>query len=111
MVGTDPQGGIEVRSLTGRIERSIHSQRWPNPLLIDWSADDTAVIVDHFGLVHSPSGPIGVTLLRVALDGTVQPLWDTRAGRHAWGIYSPDGGYLAIRAPAVERNVWMVENF
>jgi DNA-binding winged helix-turn-helix (wHTH) protein len=111
MIGTDPQGGIEVRSLTGRIERTLYSKRWPDPLLIDWSGDDTAVIVEHFGLVQSPSGPIGVTLLRMALDGTVQPLWDTRSGRHAWAISSPDGRYMAIRAPAVERNVWMIENF
>jgi DNA-binding winged helix-turn-helix (wHTH) protein/Tol biopolymer transport system component len=111
MVGTGSHGGVEVRSLTGRVERTMYSQTWPDPLMIDWSGDDSAVIVDHFGLMQSPSGPVGVTLLRVALNGTVQPLWDTRAGRHAWAISSPDGRYLAIRAPAVERNVWMVENF
>jgi DNA-binding winged helix-turn-helix (wHTH) protein/Tol biopolymer transport system component len=111
IIGTDPRGGIEIRLLNGHIEREIESRAWPDPLLIDWSADDRAVIVEHFGLISSPSGPIGVTLLRVDLDGDVQPLWDTRAGRHAWAIPSPDGRYLAIRAPAVERNAWMVENF
>ena len=111
MTGADPQGRIEIRSLTGRIERAIEMKGWPNPLYIDWAADSRSVVVEHFGLIGSPSGPIGVTLLRVDLDGNVTPLWDTRAGRHAWGISSPDGRYLAIRAPAVERNAWMIENF
>ena len=111
MTGVDPQGRVEIRSLTGRIERAIEMKGWPHPLFVEWAADGRAVNVEHFGLISSPSGPIGVTLLRVNLDGKVQPLWDTKAGRHVWGISSPDGRYLAIRAPAVERNAWMIENF
>lgn len=111
MTGADPRGRIEIRALSGRIERAIELKRWPNPLFIDWAADTRSVTVEHFGLITSPSGPIGVTLLRVDLDSNVQPLWDTKAGRHAWAIPSPDGRYLAIRAPATERNAWIIENF
>jgi Tol biopolymer transport system component len=111
MTGVDPEGGIEVRSLAGEVERRIEIKDWPNPLAVDWSADGTSLWVSHFGLIASPSGPIGATLLRVDLDGHAQPLWETRGGRYTWGISSPDGRYLAIRGAASERNAWMIENF
>jgi DNA-binding winged helix-turn-helix (wHTH) protein/Tol biopolymer transport system component len=111
LTGTDPRGRIEIRSLTGRIENTIEVPGWPSPLAIDWDADGNTLIVSHFGLIGSPSGPIGTTLLRVDLEGHVQPLWETRGGRFTWGITSPDGKHLAIREPAVYRNAWMVENF
>jgi hypothetical protein len=69
------------------------------------------VFVSHAGLIESPSGPIGATLLRVDLEGHVQPLWGTKSGRYTWAVASPDGKYLAIRAPETERNAWMMENF
>ena len=78
---------------------------------IDWTADSKSLLISHFGLIDSPSGPIGVTILRVDFDGHVQPLWETRAGRLTWAIASPDGRYLAIRAPMSERNALMIENF
>jgi Tol biopolymer transport system component len=111
MTGVDPQGGIEIRSLNGQIQTRIEVKGWPNPLSIDWAADGKAVFVSHTGLIQSPSGPIGATLLRVDLEGHAQPLWETRGGRYIWAIASDDGKYLAIRVPATERNAWMVENF
>jgi hypothetical protein len=48
---------------------------------------------------------------RVGLDGRVQPVWETRGGRYTWAIPSPDGKYLAVRAPAMERNARMIANF
>jgi Tol biopolymer transport system component len=111
ITGADPQGRIEIRSLSGQIQTRIEVKGWPNPLSIDWAADGKAVFVSHTGLIESPSGPVGATLLRVDLEGHVQPLWETRGGRYTWAIASPDGKYLAIRVPATERNAWMVENF
>ncbi len=111
ITGADAQGRIEVRSLTGQIQSRIEMKGWPNPLTIDWAADGKSVFVSHAGLIESPSGPIGSTLLRVDLEGHVQPLWETRGGRYTWAIASPNGKYLAIRAPASERNAWMIENF
>jgi hypothetical protein len=111
LTGTDPQGRIEIRSLAGRIESTIEMKEWANPLAIDWAADGKALFVSHLGLIGSPSGPIGTTLLRVDLQGHVQPIWESRGGRYTWGINSPDGKYLAIRGPATERNAWIIENF
>ena len=111
MVGADPQGRIEIRSLRGTVEKSIEAKGWPDPLSIDWAADGKSVLISHFGLISSPSGPIGATILRVDVEGHVQPLWETKAGRFTWAIVSPDGKYLAIREPVSERNAWMMEDF
>ncbi len=111
LTGADTQGRIEIRSLAGHIESTIEVKAWPKPLSIDWAADGKALFVSHPGLTGSPSGPIGTTLLRVDLQGHAQPIWETRGGRYTWAIASPDGKYLAIRAPATERNAWLLENF
>jgi hypothetical protein len=110
MTGDDP-GHIEMRSLTGQIETRIEVKGWPNLWDLDWAADGKAVFVSHPGLIESPSGPIGTTLLRVDLQGRVQPLWETRGARYTYAIPSPDGKYLAIRGATTERNAWMMENF
>jgi hypothetical protein len=93
------------------MKATIPVKGWPNPFTIDWAADGKAVFISHPGLMESPSGPIGTTLLRVDLHGNVQPLWETRGARYTWGIPSPDGKYLAIRGATTERNAWMIENF
>jgi Tol biopolymer transport system component len=111
MIGDTPQGSIEVRSLTGQMKTRIEVKGWPNPFTIDWAADDKTLFVSHAGLIASPSGPIGATVLRVDFEGHAQPIWETRGGRYAWAIPSPDGKYLAIRGATTERNAWMVENF
>ena len=111
MTGADPQGRIEIRSLTGEIESRIEVQGWENPLSIDWAADGKSLFVSNPGLIESPAGPIGATLLKVDLEGHVQPLWETKGGRYTWAVASPDGKYLAVRGPATERNAWLIENF
>jgi DNA-binding winged helix-turn-helix (wHTH) protein/Tol biopolymer transport system component len=111
MTGSDSQGRVEIRSLRGEIENRVEIKGWLNPLSVDWAADGKSVFVSSPGLIESHSGPIGATLLRVDLDGHVQPLWETRGGRYTWAIASPNGKYLAIREPATERNAWMLENF
>jgi Tol biopolymer transport system component len=110
MVGADAQGRIEIRSLTGTVERTLTESGWSNPFSIDW-ADTRSVLTSHFGLVDSPSGPIGATVLRVDFEGNVQVVWETRGGRLTWAVASPDGRYLAICEPVSERNVWLMENF
>jgi hypothetical protein len=82
LTGDDPEGRIEIGSLTGQIETRIKMRDWPNPFTIDWAIDGKAVFVSHTGLTDFPSGPIGTTLLRVDLKGHVQPVWETRGGRH-----------------------------
>ena len=88
MTGADPQGRIEIRSLTGEIQTRIELKEWPTPLSIDWAADGKALFVSHIGMIASPSGPIGATLLRVDLEGHVLPLWETRGGRYTWARFS-----------------------
>jgi Tol biopolymer transport system component/DNA-binding winged helix-turn-helix (wHTH) protein len=111
MIRDSHPGGIEVRSLTGQIKTKILVNGWPNPFTVDWAADDKTLFVSHPGLMASPSGPIGATLLHVDFEGKAQPLWETTGARYAWGIPSPDGKYLAIRGATTERNAWMIENF
>jgi Tol biopolymer transport system component len=107
MVGSGP---IEIRSLAGKLLQRIEVKGWPNPQAVDWAADGQSVFVPHLGLIESPSSPIGSTILRVYLDGRVQPLWETR-GSGTGAVASPDGKYVAIYEPASERNAWMIENF
>jgi DNA-binding winged helix-turn-helix (wHTH) protein/Tol biopolymer transport system component len=113
MTGADPQGGIEIRSLNGHIESTIEVKGPPNPMsmAINWAADGKSLLLSHSGLMGSPSGSLGATLLRVDLQGNVQPLWEMKGGRFTWAIPSPDGRYLAVLGAASQRNTWMVENF
>ena len=111
MTGADPQGRIEIRSLGGQVEKSVQLEGWSNPSSIDWAADGNTLFVSNAGQVDSPSGSVGATLLRLDLQGHAQPLWETSGGGYAWAIASPDGKYVAIREPGLERNAWVLENF
>lgn len=111
LVRYDPRAHIEILSLDGRIEKKFDVKGWPDALSIDWAADGKALFVSSRGLMKSPSGPIGTTLLRVDLEGNAQPIWETTTGRICWGIASPDGKYLAIWQPATEGNIWRLDGF
>ena len=111
MTGADPQGRIEIRSLGGQVEKTIQVEGWSNPSSIDWAADGKTLFVSNAGQVDSPSGSVGATLLQVDLQGHAQPLWQTSGGGYAWAIASPNGEYVAIREPGLERNAWLLEDF
>ena len=51
------------------------------------------------------------TLLYVDLMGNAHALWQVKNFQATWAIPSHNGKYLAISAPTVDSNVWMVENF
>ena len=58
------------------------------------------------------STPQARTLLYVDLKRNARLLWQYRgAGGNIWGVRSPGGRYLAIRADASNSNVWMLEGF
>jgi hypothetical protein len=98
----------------GHVESTIQVVKGPpnpNSMAINWAADGKSLFVSHSGLMGSPSGSMGATLLRVDLQGHVLPLWETKDGRFTWAIPSPDGRYLAILGAASGRNTWMIENF
>ena len=111
LLSDDTYGRVEIRPLTGQIEKTIVVSGWPRPFAIDWSADGKSLFISHPGLSKSPGGPIGATLLHVDLDGHAQPLWETMTARYTWGIPSLDGRYLAIRGATTARNAWLIENF
>jgi len=108
-ISTDPRGVIEILSRSGAIKKAVRIQGWPNPVTQDWAADGKSLFVSHPGLMQSPSGPIGATVLHVDFNGRAQPIWDMRGGRYAFSIPSPDGKYIAIRGATTGRNAWLLD--
>ncbi len=95
---------IGILSLTGRVEQTIEVTGWPYLATIDWAADGKSVLVSH-------SGPTRATLLRVRLNGLIEPIWEMQNVLSTWAVASPDGRYLAIKGEALNSNVWLLENF
>ncbi len=95
---------IEILSLAGQIEQTIQLKSWRYLQSVDWTADGKALLVPQ-------RAPTGITLLRVGLDGHVQPLWAVRYFVYSWAIPSPDGRYLAIMGTSLNSNAWLLENF
>jgi len=50
------------------------------------------------------------TLLFVDLMGNAHPLWRVKI-QDTWAIPSHNGKYLALPAPTISSNAWMVEHF
>jgi hypothetical protein len=50
-------------------------------------------------------------MLHMDFQGTTRLLWEHPGGVDVYGVPSPDGRYLAMRAWNVEGNMWMMENF
>ena len=84
---------------------------WSKAQNLDWAADGKALFISNPGLIQSPSGPVGITLLRVDLEGNAQPIWELASSRATWGIPSRGGKYLAIWQPTVQGNVWRLDDF
>jgi DNA-binding winged helix-turn-helix (wHTH) protein/Tol biopolymer transport system component len=103
-IGRIRGNNIEILSLAGQAEQTIQLKSWPYLQSIDWTADGKALLVPH-------EAPTGMTLLRVGLDGHVQPLWAARYCVYSWTIASPDGHYLAIMGTSLDSNAWLLENF
>jgi Tol biopolymer transport system component len=84
---------IRLLSLSGGSVREITVKGWPNITGLDWLPDGKALYCVY---VSSQGG----TLLCVDLKGNAQVLWHNQGGdtSHFWGVPSPDGRYLAIRA-------------
>ncbi len=69
---------------------------------LDWAWDSMSMFI-----AGSRAGTL--TLLRVAKDGKVQPLWTQPHASGTWGVPSPDGRYLAIRSDSTDANVWSID--
>ena len=97
-------GKIRLLPVAGGAERTLDIKDWSGFASVDWAADSKALFVS-----SNPTGRQS-TLLYVSLQGAVHPLWTARSSP-SWAIPSRNGRYLAIAAPSLENNAWMVEHF
>ena len=96
---------VRLLSLSGAPAREITVKDWNSFTTVDWAADGKGLFV-----TSSTSGRTS-TLLYLDLMGNAHSLWQVSSYQPAWAIPSRNGKYLAIPAPTVESNVWMVGNF
>ncbi|HET9576051.1 MAG TPA: protein kinase [Nitrospira sp.] len=96
---------IRLMSLSGQPTREITVKDWNSFTSIDWTADAKGFFVS-----NNPTGRLS-TLLYVDLMGNAHSLWRVKNFQATWAIPSHNGKYVAIPAPTVGNNVWMVDNF
>jgi eukaryotic-like serine/threonine-protein kinase len=96
---------IQLISLLGRPTREITVKGWNNFTSLDWAAEGKGFFVS-----SNPNGRLS-TLLYVDLMGNAHALWQVKNFQATWAIPSRNGKYVAIPAPTVGSNVWMVDNF
>jgi len=105
LVDANTGGHIRLLPVAGGAEHPLDVKNWSSFVSVDWAADSKALFVS-----SNPSGRES-TLLYVSLQGVVRPLWKVKTYGPSWAIPSRDGRHLAIAAPSVEVNAWMVEHF
>jgi eukaryotic-like serine/threonine-protein kinase len=96
---------IRLISLSGKPTREITVRDWNSFTSLDWAADGKG-----FFISSNPTGRLS-TLLYVDLTGNARSLWQVKNFQATWAIPSHNGKYLAIPAPTVGGNAWMVDNF
>jgi serine/threonine protein kinase len=92
-------------STEGQPAREITVKNWNSFTSLDWAADGKGFFVS-----SNPTGRVS-TLLYVDLMGNARELWQVKNYQAAGAIPSHNGKYVAIPAPTIGGNVWMVENF
>jgi hypothetical protein len=97
-------GEIRLISLSGKPTREITVKGWDNFRSLDWAADGKGFFVS-----SNPTGRLS-TLLYVDLSGNAHPLWQVKNFQATWAIPSHNGKYVAIPAPTIGSNLWMVKN-
>jgi eukaryotic-like serine/threonine-protein kinase len=96
---------IQMISLSGRPTREIAVKGWNSLTSLDWAAEGKGFFVS-----SNPTGRLS-TLLYVDLMGNAHALWQVKNFQATWAIPSRNGKYVAMPAPTVGSNVWMVDNF
>jgi serine/threonine protein kinase len=96
---------IQLLSVATGSSRDISVKDWNSFTSVDWSADSQGLFV-----TSNPTGRTS-TLLHIDLTGNAHKLWEVRSAIPSWAIPSRNGKYLAIPAPTVQSNVWIIENF
>jgi len=95
---------INFLPVRGGQARTATVKGYTNFNSLDWAPDSKSVFVGTWG-------PSGDTLLHIDLNGNVQPVWRQLYPARTWGIPSPDGRHLTMRAVSADANVWMIDNF
>jgi len=95
---------IHLLPLDGGHPRDITVKGWPAFNTLHFSADSLGFFVNSM-----TNG--GSTLLYIDAKGKAHPLWQQRSTWIIWGIPSWDGRRLALLGPALNGNLWMLENF
>ena len=96
---------IQLISLSGRPTREIAVKGWNSLTSLDWAAEGKGFFVS-----SNPTGRLS-TLLYVDLMGNAHALWQVKNFQATWAIPSRKGKYVAMPAPTVGSNVWLVDNF
>lgn len=96
---------IQVISAADGSSHEISVKGWDKFTSIDWAADSKGLFI-----TSNPTGRSSV-LLYVDLAGDAHKLWEVRSPVPNWAIPSRGGKYIAMPAPTVQSNVWMMENF
>ena len=96
---------IRVVSLSGLPTHEVTVKDWNSFTSLDWAADGKG-----FFLSSNPTGRLS-TLLFVDLMGNAHPLWRVKNFQSTWAIPSHNGRYLALPAPTISANVWMIDKF
>jgi len=97
---------IYLISLRTRETRVITVQGYFNLNSLNWAEDSRSIFVGAERTARST-----VTLLRIGLSGSVEPLWRHYQMTSLWAIPSPDGHHLALQAETSQANAWVIENF
>jgi Tol biopolymer transport system component/DNA-binding winged helix-turn-helix (wHTH) protein len=96
---------IRLLSVSGHPTRELVVKNWYGFRSVDWAADSKGVFV-----ASNPAGS-RQSLLYVDLAGNAHPIWQVNSIWPSWAVPSRNGKYVAIPAPTVDSNAWMVENF
>jgi Tol biopolymer transport system component len=105
VVNVNAGGRIKLLPISGVAGRTLEIKNWSGFISVDWAADSKSLFIS-----SNPGGRQS-TLLNVSLQGAVHPLWQVTTNGSSWAIPSRDGRHLAIGAPSVEINAWMLEHF
>jgi len=95
---------VDILSMNGAPPRQIQSKDVTTLSSVNWTADGK-------GLFVSSHTARGADMLHMDLQGNTRLLWEHPGGVDIYGVPSPDGRHLAMRAWNADGNMWMMENF
>jgi len=95
---------IKIFTLRGELVNEVQVKGLTGLTSSSWMPDGNALFV-------SGHIPLGFALLRLSLDGQIQPIIENHAPDVMGAVASPDGRHLALFAAGDNGNMWTMENF